>query len=240
MTHTRSIVLLAAGLCLVGSSARAEQPLARANRLAISLSFSLGSASLSDYHEAVDGIRELVEKTNGVKLSDPKSGFQIGAEIGLRYYFPYHVLAQVGFATLYNWGSGESPSLRDSLDNHNFVMEVPILVGGYYVLIDRLYLFGALGPTIVFNGRSFWDPGDDFKTGAAVGMQVQLGADVMIGDNAAIGLDLRYRLINAGGLKEKDTESDLTPQTLGKSGRDPYELDFSGVSLSLNLRLFIL
>lgn len=71
-------------------------------------------------------------------------------------------------------------------------------------------------------------------------MQIQAGADFMISENAAIGLDLRYRLINAGGLKEKDTETDLTPQLLGKSGSDPYELDFSGISLSLNLRLFIL
>lgn len=157
--HTRSIALLAAvGLCLASGPARADKPLARANRLAINLSFSLGSASLSSYHEAVDEVRELAERQNGLKLSDPKSNFQIGAEIGLRYYFPYYILAQVGFATLYNWGSGESPSLVDSLDNHNLVMEVPILVGGYYVLIDRLYLFGALGPTVVFNGRSWWDP----------------------------------------------------------------------------------
>jgi hypothetical protein len=235
------VAALAVGICSLASSpVRADKPLARANRLAISLSFGLGSASLGSYHDGVDAVRELAERQNGVKLSDPTSNLQIGAEIGLRYYFPYHLLAHVGFATLYNWGSGDSPLLANSLDNHNLVMEVPILVGGYYVLIDRLYLFGAIGPTILFHGRSWWDPGPDYKAGGGVGMQVQLGADFMIGEFAAIGLDLRYRLMNAGGLKEKDTGTDMTPQLLGKSGSEPYELDFSGISVALNLRLFIL
>ena len=230
-----TVLLLAPRAWAKATQAPARAAQAHANRLAISLSFGFGSAALGSYHEGVDALMA----RQSIKLSDPKSNLQINVEVGLRYYLPYHILAHIGYATLYNWGSAESPQLRDSLDNHNLIMEVPILVGGYYVFFDRLYVYGAIGPSVYFYSRSWWDPGTDFQAESGVGMQTQIGADFMLGDNVSLGLDLRYRLLNAGTLTFKDTTSPVTPQSLGKSGSQPYEFNFSGVSLVLNLRAYL-
>jgi len=234
-----SALLLAPPTWAKATQVRTRAAQAHANRLAISLSFGFGSAAFGSYHEGVDAVREGFERLNHVSLSDPKSNLQINVEIGLRYYLPFHILVHVGYAALYNWGSAESPQRRDSFDNHNLIMEVPILVGGYYVFFDRLYVYGAIGPSVYFYSRSWWDPGKDFQAESGVGMQTQIGADFMLGDNVSLGLDVRYRLLNAGTLTIKDTTIPVTPQSLGKSGSQPYEFNFSGISLVLNLRAYL-
>ena len=47
--------------------------------------------------------------------------------------------------------------MSTAAEYHNVVMDVPILVGGYYTFIDRLYVYGAVGPDIFFFSRSYWD-----------------------------------------------------------------------------------
>lgn len=181
---------------------------ARANRLAINLSFGLGSASLSDLHDSHS-------------VEDLKSNFQINVGVGLRYYFPYYVLADIGYATIYNSASS------NGVDQHNLNMEVPILIGGYYTFIDRLYVFGAMGPSILFYGRTFNDPGADFKADTSVGFQIQAGADYMLTNTLSLGLDLRYRAIGMGELSDIDFG---TPTNV--------ELDLSGISIVFNLRIY--
>lgn len=200
-------------------AAVAAPPLARAHRLALSIAFGLGSASLSSFHNFVDGF----PVSTSLK-EDLKTSFQINVEIGVRYYFPYYVMAHVGYSTLYN-----SKSVSGFTDNHNLVMEIPILVGGYYTFIDRIYVYGALGPSVHFYSRSWFDPGPDFKGGSGVGMQFMLGGDFMVGENFSVGLDFRYRLLDTGQASDLDFSR---PQS--------FDLDFSGVSLGINLRVYAL
>jgi opacity protein-like surface antigen len=218
------------------------EPWARFNRFAFSFGFGFGSVSLGRVHDMVD---DLAAAAANLRIEEaPKSGLQINAEAAFRYYFPYYILAQVGYSTLYNkaTGSGQVNSTIGWLDtkaySHNLVMEVPILVGGYYAFIERLYVFAAAGPSVFFFPRSFWDlePGGlpDFKADTGVGAQVLTGADFLLAEHFAVGLELRYRYLKTGEIR--DTELGLTAtDAAGKT----YNLDFSGISLSLLLRFYI-
>jgi hypothetical protein len=216
----------------------AKRPYARANRLAMSISFGFGSASLSRYHEGVDVVEAAIRQQNpGVTLDgELKSNFQINGAISFRYYFPYYLLAEVGYSTLYNWVSANAMvgAFGQSIESHNLVMEVPILVGGYYTFIDRLYVHGAVGPSIFFFGKALWDPGTDFETDSGVGMQAAAGADFLVAEHLGLGLELRYRYLKTGDLMVKDTN------VVFKSGTESYYLDFSGISLMVHLRFFVL
>lgn len=189
---------------------------ARANRLGLGLSFGVGSASLSDYHDRIDSLA-------GSTADDYKTNLQISAELSLRYYAPYYLMGQIGYGTVYNAASAHG------LESHNLVMEVPILIGGYYTFFGRLYVHGAIGPSILFFGRAYWDPGTDFESDGGAGMHVQFGAEYMVGEHFAFGLDFRYRSLSLGELMIKDTTQ--------KIGTD---FDMSGVALIFNLRVFAL
>jgi len=208
----------------------AKVPWAREHRLAVSLNFGLGSISLSRYHEGIDS--NLVSFQPGVtKTSDGKSNFQINTEISFRYYFPYHLLAEVGIGAIYNWASleGKAGAFVASAGNHTMVMEVPLLIGGYYPLIDRIYVHGAIGPSFFFMSKSWWDPGPDFEADGGVGMHISGGADFMLGENFALGLELRYRMLKAKQAKYKGTNV-VVP--------GDYDFDYSGISVIFNIRLF--
>ncbi|MFH1132834.1 MAG: hypothetical protein V1754_15985, partial [Pseudomonadota bacterium] len=61
MVGAVSALILGAILWTWPGLSLANEPFARANRLAIGLSFGLGSASLGSYHEAADAVTKLVE-----------------------------------------------------------------------------------------------------------------------------------------------------------------------------------
>lgn len=187
---------------------------ARPNRLGFGIAFGVGSASLSDYHKAIDSIA-------GTFADDFKSNLQISAELTLRYYAPYHLMGQIGYGTVYNWASAHST------ESHNLVMEVPILIGGYYAFFGRLYVHGAIGPSILFFGRAYWDPGQDYESDTGAGMHLQFGAEYLVGEHFGFGLDFRYRSLSLGELKYKDSST--------KVGVD---FDMSGVAMIFNLRVF--
>ncbi len=217
-------------------------PYARPNRLAVSLGFGFGSASLSRFHDFLDAVVQNVE--------GPKSGLQINAEIGVRYYFPYFVLAEVGYGALYNWAHKDYGPAK--LDSYNLLMEIPLVVGGYYPFIRRLYVHGGLGPSIFFYPRAFLDPSPDFKADSGVGLHVVAGADYLVTEHFAVGLEVRYRYLKSGDLQCIDPTmfpsgkicpagTAVTSDMLRNDGSsEPYNLDFSGVSLGINLRLFAL
>jgi len=208
---------------------------ARFNRFAFSLAFGFGSISLSSYHQFVD---QNIKVVGGLLDENPTSSLQINSEVAFRYYFPYYVLAQVGYGAVYNHVSAGVAGGVNTLSNHNLIMEVPILVGGYYPFIGRLYVYGALGPSIFFYPRCWWDldPGNvpDFKADTGVGFTFLLGSDFMVTEALGIGLEFRYRYLNAGVLKEMKTEAYMqNPQGV------PYEFDLSGVSLALVFRFYV-
>jgi opacity protein-like surface antigen len=221
-------------------SASTRPTYARANRLAINLGFGFGSGSLGGLS---DDMTVAVNKTNALQVSAPHSSIQINAEIAFRYYAPFYIMGQVGADCVYNKASsslppGYSPS---SLSNDNLVIEVPILVGGYYPFFGRLYVFGAVGPAILVYPRVFWDPGMDFKADVGVGAHVLVGADFMLTDHVSIGLELRYRYAKSGELKEKNYDVIVTRgNILGDGSTATYNLDLSGISLGINLRFFAL
>jgi len=226
-----SLALLPLLLLLASTPAQALERYPTSNRFGISIGFGFGSASLSSFHEAVDKIRDRNEL-----LSLPKSGLQINAEIGFRYYFPYHLLAQVGCDAVYNRASAPLSGGLQTVSSHQLAMEVPILVGGYYPFLGRLLVFGAIGPSPFFYSRSWWDidplgSAPDYMADGGVGFHALGGAEFLVTRGLALGLELRYRYLKAKNLR-------------GMGGIDPnidgagYDLDLSGISLGFTVRAF--
>lgn len=212
------------------------EPFARWNRLAFNVTFGFGSASLGRVHDMADAyLKTITSQLHQTADGSLKSTIQINAELGLRYYAPYYVMAQVGYGAIYNWAEARVGGV--TVKNWNLLMEVPILVGGYYTFIDRIYVHAAIGPSIFFYPRVWWDaePGGipDFLADAGAGMQVLLGADFMMAEHFSLGLELIYRYLKTGDLKEKESKTvALDP------AREPYNLDFSGISLALRMRFW--
>lgn len=221
------------------------EPYARANRLAVSFGFGLGSAAMGRQHDFAADATALLKRSNPALVIDGELGssFQINAEFSVRYYFPFYVLAQVGYGAIYNWDSVPLTlgPITTAAEYHNVVMDVPILVGGYYTFIDRLYVYGAVGPDIFFFSRSYWDAEKttglpDFKADSGAGFLGLVGADFMVASTFAVGLEVRYRYLNSKRMVEIDHNVD--PAALGFGSGQPYDLDYSGVSVGLYLRIF--
>ena len=211
--------------------------MARWNRVCINLLFGFGSAALGDVHDISDGYSNAF---SGGEIGDVKGNLQINAEVGVTYYAPYYILAHVGYGALYQKATATLNNGR-LYENWNLMMEVPILLGGYYTFIDRIYLYGAIGPSVHFYGHAWWDidgPGiEDAKAPTGVGMQAMIGADFMVSEPFSLGLAVKYRYHKTGTLVEKHSGG---PYPVGKASTDPdYVLDFSGVSLELIMRFWV-
>jgi len=235
-------------LCLLPavSSAKPLERYPTTHRFGISLGVGFGSASLSSFHQCIDDTRVWIER-QGLKLdSAPKSGSQVNAEVGLRYYFPYHVLAHVGYGAVYNrasTGASVGP-IRASVRTDQLVTEVPLLIGGYHSILGRLYVFGALGPSPFFYARSWIsaDPGGnsllELSADAGLGFHLLLGAELLVTRAIAVGLELRYRYLKTGDLRDRNLGV-LTSGVLGGDSNRTYALDLSGISLGITVRPFV-
>jgi opacity protein-like surface antigen len=95
---------------------------------------------------------------------------------------------------------------------------------------------------VVVFPRVFWDPGGiDLKGDTTVGAQVLVGADFVLAEHVSLGLELRYRYLRTGELKEKNSGVVVTSGLIrGDGSTSTYNLDLSGVSLGFNLRFYIL
>jgi len=224
----RALAVLALTLAFATPSLARAVDFARANRLGVTLTFGFGSASMGRIHEMMEN------SIQGIK--GPTSGLQINAEIGFRYYLPFHLLAQVGCSAIYNRAGDSYPGIGEFI-NHNLTMEVPIIVGGYYSLLGRLYLYGGVGPSIFFYARSWNDRTYDFKAPGGAAFHALLGADFMAGENFSVGLELRFRYLKTGDLS---LLNDSTNTSVYDTKGQPFNLDFTGISLALNLRFFAL
>lgn len=219
-----------------------DPPPARAHRLAITFSLGLGSVNLGSYHAAVNDLMTRTAQLNGATLQDDgTSNMQYGGGLSFRYYFPYFIWAEVGAGAIVNMASATFAvgSFQSSIDSYNLLVEVPILVGGYYTLVDRLYLHAGIGVDVLVLAYGLWDPGSDFQADLGVGMQATLGADYLVADSFALGLELRYRHAKLKPMKIKGSNTIVTSgQIKGDNSSSTYDMDFSGVSLLLNLRIF--
>lgn len=224
------------------------QALARWNRLAINLSYGFGSAALDDVHTIADYYSDAYDDAinPGVKDFDHdaiKGNLQHNAEIGFTYYAPYYILAHVAFGAIYQ--KSTATVLTQAYENWNLMFEIPILLGGYYPFKHRFYAYGAIGPVIHTYGHSWWDldgPGiPDATAGTGVGMQVMLGMDIMISDPFSLGLALKYRYQKTDTLVEKNAGT-AYPWVTNKKPNPPTDsiLDFSGISLEIIMRFWVL
>jgi opacity protein-like surface antigen len=234
-----------------GPTAHAEPRVARArpNRVAATLGFGFGSASLDRLGVLATDVAQNVRASSpGLTLGTaPTSGTQINAQLGVRYYGPFHLLADLGYGTLYNFASAaySAGPVTGAVTSDTLVMEVPLLVGGYYTLFERLYLCGALGPSFYVFPRSFWETDHgglpDYKADGGVGFGLLVGGDYLLGENVALGLEVRYRYLKTGPLKERESGVEVTSGMLRQDASvEHYDLDFSGVSVGLSLKLFAL
>ncbi|MCC6748156.1 MAG: hypothetical protein IT371_10885 [Deltaproteobacteria bacterium] len=236
-------ILLACGLSLASpepaAGADPTPPFARPHRLALGLSAGFGSARLSAFNQGVDDYLLRIQQYNPqVTLQPmPRPSWTMSHELSLRYYFPRYVLVQAGLATLSTWAGTGLATGRSSgqVSYGNLVLELPVLVGGYYPFFGRLYVHGALGPSVFLLSRSFWsyDLGQvsSFRAGRGGGFHLLAGADFMLTSWLALGLETRLRYLKTAALES--TASPLPPL------QPIAELDLTGVSLALELRFFL-
>jgi len=220
------------------------EPYARWNRLAISIGFGVGTVALDDVHSQSGAILAPLIAV-GAPFSEPaESSMQVNAEVSVRYYFPYYVLAQLGFDAVYNWASTEATVSGQPYEmvNHNLAMEIPLLVGGYYPVLDRMYVHGALGPSLLVFSRSWFDVNPngelpDYEADGGVGFHLLAGADYFVGGNASFGLELRYRFLSGDNVRSTE------PNVRYAGIPDPppsATFDMSGFSAAISFRVFVL
>jgi opacity protein-like surface antigen len=216
--------------------AQDEAPMARENRGMVVLNFAFGLVDMTGFNEYADNFNEHQKKAGSVisDYSDPST--VIGADLGFRYYAPYHISAHIGVGAVlhkqdYKLSKGNAGS---KVEFWNMTMELPILVGGHYAVHDRVHLHGAIGPTILLIPGSYWDSANvgfpDFEGDTGVGMQLRLGADVYAAENIAFGLELVYR-----HEKVDVTEKDGGKVRVNGEWVDGYEMDFSGIGLTVGV-----
>jgi hypothetical protein len=217
----------------------------RAHSLVLSVGIGLGSVDLGGVHEGAEDLRAAFNAQNpNTQLSEaPTSGLQLSGELSVRYYFPYQLLAQVGLGSIYNSAS-TAFGVAGTLSNDNVALEIPLLVGAYYSFGGLIDIYAAVGPSFLVWSGSYWrsDPGGapDFEGRAGVGGHFVGGADLVFSKRWALGLDLRYRLLAAGQLRDQASGDLLTSgELLGDSTRKTYDLDLSGLGVTLHLRYFV-
>jgi hypothetical protein len=209
-------------------------------RVAVGLGVSGGWASLAQFHDGVETY--LGQISNGsppLQLEQaPLSHRVYGAAVSARAYLPHHLLAELGLCFLWqevSTGVTGGP-LHGDLGYTNLVLELPLLVGGAYRPWSPLVVVGAAGPSVFLLSRSSWryDLGrvSSFAAARGGGFHLLLGTEVELWRRAALGFELRYRYVRSGAL---DPTGPALP-----APQPVTELDLSGVSLGLNLRIFVL
>ena len=232
------------------SSNNQSLPYARPHRLALGIGFGMGYVALDSVHQGAEDIMGRLKRDNPTIAfgNAPTSNLGMNLELGLRYYFPYHLLAEIGYGAIYNRAKTDINigPISGSITNHNLVMELPILFGGYHVFMNRIYLFGAVGPNVFFFPRSYWEvePAggmSNFKASAGVGFASRGGADFMLTNTFSLGLDVRYRYLKTGDVAELNSGQTIKSGMIrGDLSQDSYQMNFSGVCVGLNIRFYIM
>ena len=215
--------------------------------LLLGLGLGLCVAGLERAHVLSDHMKTTMEASSQHTLEQaPQSSLALNLEFSVRYLAPYHLLGQLGLGMIYNSASSDyAGPVSGTVSNQNMVLELPLLVGGYLVLLDRLHLVAAVGPSLFFAARSYWDaePGavSDFEADVGAGFHALIGVDYMISTRLGLGLELRYRHLQTGELRQLESETPLeSGAVLGSSATETYDLDFSGLMVAFNLRFVAL
>lgn len=240
-------VAVVIGVCAGGARAASRDDFVTPHRFQLRFGAAFGYVAMSRLHEGVADLRGNIERSSGTRLeSDPKSNFVLGAEMQFRYYFPLHIFAQVGVGALYNNGAANIGTgvARASVTNYNLAMEIPVLVGGYWGLAKRFYVWAGVGPTFFFYTRSWWDSTvgalPDFGGGGGVGFLGAAGTDFMLSRHFGLGLELSGRYLQSGDLSDLKTGAVLTSGSLrGDASNGRYQMDLSGVTFGVKM-LFVL
>jgi outer membrane protein W len=181
------------------------------------------------YHELMEDFgtaARLVELNTSHQLAS--------AELAARYYFPYYLMVQIGYSFLYNRASTCLTSAQQ-LSIDTMAMEVSLVVGTHHEPFDRLHMFAGAGPSVFFFVRSEWDLTyggiADVEADPGFGTVLFAGADYMLASWFSLGLELRYRYLRTDDVKSAEGDA---------SSGGKYDIDFSGVGVSLAFRFYVL
>lgn len=205
-------------------------------RLQVILSAGLATANPTRFYQgAEDYIAQLQHRRPDLEVTLPRASWQTQVELAARYYFPHHILLQWGLGFLQHGAENILPPghVRGHLHYTNVILEMPLLLGGYYVPWPRLTFYSAIGPSIFLLSRSYWNFDlvklSDFKAARGGGFHILFGAAFKVIGPAALGIEVRYRYIKTGVLIPGEAEIP-PPEAIP-------ELDLSGVNVSMNLQI---
>lgn len=207
----------------------------RPHRLSLALSFSLGYGALGDVHDLWAGAAAATKKAFGIPITADQSSLTLGGALALRYLGPYHLFAELGVGLLHNGQSMTTPNISETV-GEIFVLEVPLLIGGYYTLGRRWLVHGGAGPAFFVHNTMVNDGTSDAVTDFAVGLHVAAGAEVFLLPSFSVGLEARFRLAKLGRMHVVDTD---VPIRIDRDDPNTYDLDMSGFSVYLTARIFI-
>ncbi len=209
------ILVAAAALCLaLSTGARADLPgEGFRNHLVIGLGIGVDAISPSEYN----GLTDVLSGGN----ASVRASTALHVPVSLTYYFPYYLQLRTGAEAAYFFPSGMVGG--KSATNYGGIVEVPILLGGHYALLDnRLILELGLGPGIaVYTSAGLnIDNNDQLYGDVSVGFDDELKGQFFVTPGFSIGVELGYRVLTSSALH---TSSGASPgATL------PVHLDMSG------------
>lgn len=218
-----------------GVTSEQVRPWARSHRLSVDLSFSFGYAALGDVHRLWRKGSDWASQVSGVPITLGESSVQLGGSLALRYLGPYHLFAQIGLGFMYNNQSVSAGSRSDTVADI-FVLEVPLLLGGYLTLGERWVLHAGAGPAFFVHNTSIHPRISDAVAEAAVGLHAGAGAEVFLLASFSVGVEARFRLAKLGRLEVTGTD---VPFIAIPNDPETYDLDMTGFSVYLTARVFI-
>jgi len=221
---------------------------------AIGLGGGYGYVSMSRFNVLLNDIAAALERDNpgfAVEGLDPVSGAAF-AGLSIRAYLPYFLAAEVGADVAYATDDAVARAAFAAVEveHHELAVEIPILLGGYYPFLDRLYLAGLVGPVVLVAPMSLWDQSgnadlNDFDTDTSVGFLGVVSLDWMPVEHLALGLDLQFRYVVSDALRY-DTDNPRTDGLLVESGplrrddsHETYDLSFSGFAVQGRVKFVI-
>lgn len=227
-------------LMAFSSNGRAEQRWAKPNRLVLALDFGISLGDLAAFQKGTDlYLMRLKEINPELRWEGSLNNHMVlGPEFSIRYYFVNYLWAELGFNYLYNGGSIKLHFLErsGSLSVANHVFELPVLVGGYYPIHDRVYLHVGIGPSLFIYSLSDWhySHGEvtNYDTSLGGGFSARMGVDWLFTEVWSLGLYLRYRNMKSSELQATSLHYPPVAEVV--------ELDLSGFGFGFGMAWYIL
>jgi hypothetical protein len=150
------------------------------------------------------------------------------ASLAVTYYGPYYILVRTGIEPDYFFPSEQLGGT--SVTNYGGTLEVPLLIGGHYALLDdRLVVELAIGPCVsAFTSAGLNDANGSFPDAnqlfadPSFGFDSEIKAQYFLTPGFSLGIELGYRILSSSALHQSGATSPYEPY--GK----PIYLDLSG------------